>query len=201
MAAQARGRCDHAAHAPPAASPDLAFSIGAAASPAPPAPSAFDKLRRTKAERAAAEKTAKNKAAKAAAEKAAVEKVAVEKAAAEKRWRQTRVAGLARGLGVAMWAIGALYLRERLQTGRAAQVQVPASERMVELVSTRTPLDCGIQLYAAIAGLRHARVGKAARVRSVGHTQSTHSGQLAPCCPGLVATRLCCLMAARTCRL
>ena len=48
---------------------------------------------------------------------------------------QTQVAGLARGLGVAMWAIGALFLWERLRAGWAAQVQVPASEQMVELVS------------------------------------------------------------------
>ena len=47
---------------------------------------------------------------------------------------QTQVAGLARGLGVAMWAIGALFLWERLRAGWAAQVQVPASEQMVELV-------------------------------------------------------------------
>ena len=46
----------------------------------------------------------------------------------------TQVAGLARGLGVAMWAIGALFLWERLRAGWAAQVQVPASEQMVELV-------------------------------------------------------------------
>ena len=48
---------------------------------------------------------------------------------------QTQVAVSERGLGVAMWAIGALFLWERLRAGWAAQVQVPASEQMVELVS------------------------------------------------------------------